>query len=434
MTPGSAVTPARRATLRVLGRVSAGALLDGAFADATTSLDDRDRRWARQCTFGTLRLRGRLDHLLDAYVRRGLASVDAPLADLLRMGAFQLLYMEGVPAYAAVSQAVDQAREVASPGAARLVNGVLRAVGRGGADPGRFPDRESDPAGFLSTWHSHPRWLVERWLERWPFPVVLELVKANNQVPSVYLRPLGVRPDTALEALGPGARPSVLGSGCVELPSGLSPPEALGRVRGIIQDPAAALVTHYADIPSGWLVADLCAAPGGKAVALAETAGYVVAADRSVARLRRLQETVERLGSRMGVVAARAEAPPLREAPGVLVDAPCSGTGTVRRHPDSKWRLRSGDIEALAGVQRAILDGAAALVPSGGLLVYATCTLEPEENEEQVKSFLTRHPEYSIEATDAVAPELLDGAGRLFVAPWASGSDGAFAARLRRVS
>jgi 16S rRNA (cytosine967-C5)-methyltransferase len=315
-----------------------------------------------------------------------------------------------------------------------MVNAVLRAVGRGGADRSLFPDRASDPAGFLSTWHSHPRWLVERWLKRWPFSVVLDLVEANNRVPSVYLRPLGVAAETALEALGPGALPSALGSGCVELPSGLSPREALGRVRGIIQDPAAALVTHYADIPDGWLVADACAAPGGKAVALAETAGYLVAADKSLARLQRLRETVERLGSRIGVVAARAEALPLNEARGVLVDVPCSGTGTIRRHPDLKWRLGSRDLEALVGVQRSILDGAASVVPSGGLLVYSTCTLEAEENEEQVKSFLARHGEYRIEATDAVLPELLDEVGQLFVRPWASGSDGAFAARLRRVS
>lgn len=428
------ITAARVAAFDVLRAVGAGVYLDDAFARAVVELDDRDRRWARECAFGVLRHRGRLDRILEARVHGGTGRLDAPVLDLLRLGAHQILHMDAVPAYAAVSQTVDLARTVAGPGAAGLVNGVLRAVERHGLDPGAFPDRTRDVAGFLSTWHSHPLWLVERWLSRWPAPEVEALLVANNAVPPVYVRPLGIPLDVAVPALGPGAEPAGRGSDCVALGPGTPLLEALARVRGIVQDPGAALVTRYADVPPGWEVADLCAAPGGKAVALAETAAYVVAADRSPERLARVRATTERLGSRVHAVAARAEAPPLRMARAVLTDVPCSGTGTFRRHPDLKWRLKPADLASLAALQRAILDGAAGLVPAGGLLVYSTCTLEPEENEEQVAAFLTRHGGFRLEATDAVEDGLRASDGALVVLPHRTGFDGAYAARLRRVA
>jgi 16S rRNA (cytosine967-C5)-methyltransferase len=348
------------------------------------------------------------------------------------MAAYQLFHMSVAP-YAAVGQAVEQARSIGGRGGPALVNGVLRALGRAGEDPAIFPDQAGDPAGFLSSWHSHPRWLVERWLDRWSLKEVEALLEANNQVPSVYLRPLGDGVEHALDALGAGALAAGPGKLCVKLPTGMSPSDALARVRGIIQDPGAAVVTEYADVPSDWTVADLCAAPGGKAVALAESVRYVVAADRSAARLARLVETSKRLGSRLGIVVARAEAPPLTMARAVLLDVPCSGTGTLQRHPDLKWRLSPESIDSLVRAQREILEGASALVPAGGLLVYATCTLEPEENEEQVDAFLERHPDFAPASTRAVPAELLDEAGRLRVLPYRFGCDGAFAARLQRV-
>ena len=407
--------------------------MDAAFREATRGLEDRERSWARECTFGALRHRGRLDHILDSHLHRGLDSVDAPVLELLRLGAYQILRMDGVPAYAAVSQTVEQVRSLEGRHLTGLVNGVLRAVQRRGEDVTLFADRTRNPLEFLASWHSHPPWLVERWLERWPAAAVEQLLEANNRIPPVYLRPLGVAEEDARQALGPGARSAGKGSGCVQLPPGTTPPAALAAVRGIIQDPAAALVTRYADVPSGWRVADLCAAPGGKAVALSEDAAYLVASDRSLGRLGRLKETVERLGIRIGLVVADATAPPLRMVRAVVLDVPCSGTGTLRRHPDLKWRLEPPDLESLVMLQRAILEGAAPLVPAGGLLVYSTCTLEPEENEEQVEAFLGQHPDFRLEATDAVAADLLDSGGALRVLPHLTGFDGAYAARLRRV-
>jgi 16S rRNA (cytosine967-C5)-methyltransferase len=186
-------------------------------------------------------------------------------------------------------------------------------------------------------------------------------------------------------------------------------------------------------------VTDLCAAPGGKALALAGDGFYVLAADRSWARLctlrenlRRLQEPIQTAGGRVVVVRAEAQAPPLREESFLVLDVPCSGTGTLRRHPDARWRLSPRALARAAGLQGRILDAGAALVPPGGHLVYSTCTLEPEENEEQVKTLLTRHPEFHLDPTETAASTYVDSEGLLRVLPQVTGFDGAFGARLGR--
>jgi 16S rRNA (cytosine967-C5)-methyltransferase len=221
------------------------------------------------------------------------------------------------------------------------------------------------------------------------------------------------------------------GTAAVELTSRASPGEVLAVIEAAVQDAGAALVPVYADPPRGARAADLCAAPGGKTLALTRTASYVFAADRSPARLRLLRDNLRRTGRHAGVVAARAEAPPLRSMEFVLLDGPCTGTGTLRRHPDARWRLRPEDVGKLAAVQAAMLDAAAEIVPPGGLLVYSTCTLEREENQEQITRFLARHPAFRLEPGGALEPGLLDG-GYLEVLPHRTGFDGAFAARMRR--
>jgi len=412
--------------------------LDLAFADVATGLDPRERAWTQELTYGTIRLRGRLDHLLDGHLRSGIGSMEPGVSDVLRLGAYQLLRMNSVPSYAAVSQAVDQTRAVtARPGVEKVVNAVLRAVGRSGEDPERFPSFEDDPVGHLSTWGSHPRWLVERWLARWPSMEVRALIEADNQVPRVVLVPLDGRFREAAEALrtaGIDARTMAVPP-ALELPGGTLPEQALGVVpRSVIQDPAASLVGIYADVTPGSVVADLCAAPGGKALLLAGRGAYVVAGDRSAPRLALLRENAGRAGVELGIIRAEAARPPLRPVPVVLVDAPCTGTGTLRRHPDARWRLKPGDIGTMVATQRRILDGAAQVVAPGGFLIYGTCSLEYEENEAQVDAFLERHPEFRRGGPGPVDARYLDERGQLVILPWQSGFDGAFAARLVRVA
>lgn len=412
-----------------------GRRLDVAFEELAPRLDDRDRGWVHEVAYGTVRLRGRLDHLLDLQVHHGLDSVPDPLRAVLRLGAYQLLYTGSAPAYAAVSETVDLARDVGGRRGAGLVNAVLRGLDREGAGPERFPSFEDDPAGWLSYWGSHPRWLVDRWLARHGAETTREIVEANNRIPSLFLKPVTVSTEEAgniLEAGGIPVEPGAPGSGSLLLPPGTSPPRALELVPGaILQDPAASLVAEYVGAGAGERVADLCAAPGGKGMVLAGKGARVVAGDLSPVRLRRVVEAARRLGLRVYPVAARAEAPPLREADVVLLDVPCSGTGTLGRHPDARWRLEPGDPEKLARIQDRILEGAAPLVRPGGLLVYATCTLEPEENEERAGSFLGNHPDFELEPNDGLAGPG-ERAPYLKLLPGREGTDGAFAARFRR--
>jgi 16S rRNA (cytosine967-C5)-methyltransferase len=201
----------------------------------------------------------------------------------------------------------------------------------------------------------------------------------------------------------------------------------------IVQDPAQALLARFADVPAGTVIYDACAAPGGKTIALGRIARTVIAGDASRPRARRLAENLRRAGSgREKVVVADARRPPLRQIDMVLVDAPCLGTGTFARHPDARWRVTLEALTSLATLQREILDQAATLVRPGGLLVYSTCSVEPEENQMQVAGFLARHSEFYRERPVDLPGDLLSPEGDLSILPQLHGMDGAFAARFRR--
>ncbi len=429
--------PDRRAALEALNAVDRGRRLDLAFGDATVGLSGDQRRWAREAAFGAVRLRGRLDHLLAQHVRQSLDRMDPPVLNVLRLGAYQLFYMDSVPAYAAISQSVELARTAGFGRAAGLVNAVLRGLQREGGGPERFPSLADDPVGHLSTWGSHPAWLVERWLKRWGPEEVAGLVEENNRVPPLCLRALDGAEglEAALEALtAAGVAVAAIheGAGVIELAQGASLDAALGAVRAQVQDPGAALVVKAVEPPEIGLVADLCAAPGGKAMGLAAPGRPVVAGDPSRPRLAQVAENADRLGVEVWPVLARAQEPPVREAQVLLLDVPCSGTGTLRRHPDGRWRLEEAQVATLVGLQRDILEGSCGIVAQEGLLVYSTCTLEPEENEVQVRGFLDRHPEFTLEPPMGVPGEYMDAEGFLRVEPQVHGFDGAFAARMRR--
>ncbi len=432
-------TAARRAALRVLAAVREGRLADHALEREAAGLDARDRAWLLELVYGTYRLRGRLDHRISGRVRGGVDRLDPDVHDILRLGVYQLLTMGSVPAYAAVSQSVDLARKAGGAGAARFVNAVLRAISREGPDVWEGPDFASDPVGWLTTWGSQPRWLAERWVRRWGAEAARDLAERFNERPSVFLRPLDAAVDAALLRLAEAGIPAdrvATEPASIRLGPGVDPAAALAVVPSIVQDPAAGRVVDYAAFDDDAVVADLCAAPGGKAIVLAARAarigGWVIAADRSERRLERVGETVRRLSPLpVSLLVADGRQPALRPVDGVLLDVPCTGTGTLGRHPDARWRIGPADLEALVALQRELLEAAASVVRAGGLLVYATCSLEREENEDQVEAFLKRHPEFTCEA--GPAPEsMLDDRNQLLVLPQRHGFDGAFAARMRR--
>jgi 16S rRNA (cytosine967-C5)-methyltransferase len=430
-------TAARHAALRVLRAVRGGDFADRAIRREVDRLETRDRAWTRELVLGTLRLRARLDYRLAHFTRRSLDTLDADVLDILRLGVYQLIEMGGVPAYAAISQSVELAKSAGA--AAALVNAVLHALQRADGDVS-FPSIETDPVAHLSTWGSHPRWLVERWIDRFGVDGARRLVDANNERPPLFLHPVGLdltdaatRLDAAGVAVTVDAR-----AGALRLDDSGWPGEALAVIPAIVQDPAATAVARFVEPPAAALILDACAAPGGKAIVLAAGTGSarprrVVASDVSAGRLERLTRNLHRLPPLpVSVVVADARRPPIREADVVLIDAPCTGTGTLRRHADGRWRVRSDDISALALLQADLLDAAYAGVRPGGLLVYATCSLEPEENELQVEAFLNRYPDCTLEPPSAVAAERLDASGCLSLMPHVHGWDGAFAARMRK--
>jgi 16S rRNA (cytosine967-C5)-methyltransferase len=436
---GEPVTPPRVAALETLRLVRRGELADRALERAAGRLESRDHAWVQELVYGAFRLRGRIDFMLAAEVRGGLESLEPDVLDVLRLGVYQLLEMGSVPPYAAVSQSVELARHAGAGRAAGLVNGVLQSVRRRGSSL-RFPDPERDPEGYLSSWGSHPRWLVERWVRQWGAREAAALVEANNRRPELFLRPLL---HTAEEAVARLAEAGIEAEAVPFSPDSVRvlPPhgarEALAVLPAVVQDPAAALVASFAAVPADATVLDVCAAPGGKALDLAAGARYVAAADLSFGRLRRVRENVERvgLGERVGLVVADARQPPFRAADAVLLDAPCTGTGTFRRHPDGRWRISPAQLDELAELQREMLHAAAALVRPGGILAYSTCSLEPEENQDQVDWFLRQNPGFRREtAPDVVDGALLDSQGALSVLPQRQGFDGSFAVRLRRVA
>jgi 16S rRNA (cytosine967-C5)-methyltransferase len=432
------VTPARLAALETVRAVRRGELADRALLRTLEQVPARDRGWTQELAYGTLRLRGRLDLLLAPHVRAGLDRLDDDVLDVLRLGAYQLFEMTSVPVYAAVSQSVELARAAGQARAAGLVNGVLQSLRRE-PERARVPSLAEDAVARLSGWGSHPRWLVERWVARLGATAAEALVEANDRRPELYLRPVGVPVGEALARLG---RAGVVAETVAGAPFALRLAEgtvgdALAAVPAIVQDPAAGMVVSFARPSAGARVVDLCAAPGGKAIGLA--AGHdggrpasVLALDVSSARTRRLAENARRIGDLpLAIAVADARRPAAAAADLVLLDAPCTGTGTFRRHPDGKWRVGPDDLSALVALQRVLLDSAATIVKPSGVLVYATCSLEPEENEEQVESFLASHDGFVLEP-GAVDPAFMDRAGRLKVEPQRNGWDGAFAARLRR--
>jgi 16S rRNA (cytosine967-C5)-methyltransferase len=433
-----AVTEARGAAADVLADLRAGDLLDGAFDRRTARLDPRDRRWTRELVYGMLRRRSWLDALLDDRVRGGLAKLDPDLIDLLRLGAYQLLAMGSVPPYAAIGQTVELTKRRHGLGASKLANAVLRRLDR---------EREhlvvatpEDPVEALALEYSHPRWLVARWIARWGEEETRRLLEANNQEAPLVARPYHVVREQ-LEAMLEGAGVTVgevpLVPDSLALTSGVGALTELGAFKqGLfhLQDPASTLVTRYAAVAAGSEVADLCAAPGGKSLELARTAGVVYAGDASFARLARVRDNVRRLDAANVVpFVGDARFPAVHDVDAVLVDVPCTGTGTFRRHPDARWRLRVSDLAVLPAVQRSILRAAADAVRPGGLLVYSTCSLETEENDAQIESFLSDSPEWRLEPPpEGAVPAAVLDAGRLRVLPQRHGTDGAFAARLRR--
>jgi 16S rRNA (cytosine967-C5)-methyltransferase len=434
----------RRAAYSVLEQVRTGRPFDAALDRAVRTLAEPDRRLAHELAAGVLRSQTALDERLAPLVPRGWASVAPELKEVLRLGAFQLTALDRVPAHAAVDTSVALAKEAAGERAGGFVNAVLRRVGR--LESMKGPEAEAtsvrtvvDPtATQLADAASHPRWLVRRWLARFGPAETEALLRWNNTRPRLVLQPAR-EPAAALErrwrAEGIEVTPAPFGAGLLTDRS--RPQDLPGYSEGAfqVQDPAQALLARYAELPPEATLYDACAAPGGKTIALGRGTARVVAGDASRTRARRLAENMRRAGSgREFAIVADALAPPIRPVDAVLLDVPCLGTGTFARHPDARWRVTPEALAELAERQAVLLDQVSAVVAPGGLLLYSTCSLEPEENQEQVEGFLKRRPEFRREPGKTLPAALTSPEGDLMILPQRHQMDGAFAARLRRMA
>jgi len=428
----------RLAAFHTLCDVDRGEFADHAAARRLSNLQPSDRGLALELAFGSIRLRSRLDAELGLLLDRPIRRLDPRVLQWLRLGLYQMRETR-VPDHAAVDQTVEGIKRTVGPKVGGLANAVLRRAAREGRQADAFPDQEADPEGYLTTWGSHPRWLIERWLSRWPLASVRRLVENDNRAPPVTVRVLDADADSNREltpAEGVRLVPEPGWRSMFRVREG-RPEQVLGSLPCVVQDPAASAVVDYVGDAFRGPVLDACAAPGGKALALAwrgRDARPFVAADVSGRRLDRLREPVARLGVDVHLLRADARAPAIAGARTVLLDAPCTGTGVLRRRPDARWRLDQDRLDSLVALQRELLDAMADLVEPGGLLVYATCSLEPEENEAQIESFLIRHGDFRMEPPEPtwVPDEATDENGCLRVLPWKWNTDGAFASRLRR--
>ncbi|MGN6391872.1 MAG: transcription antitermination factor NusB [Gemmatimonadales bacterium] len=429
----------RRAAWSVLSQVRAGRPFDAALDRAVKRLAEPDRRLAHELAAGVLRSQSALDARLARLVPRGWDDVAPALKEVLRLGAFQLTALDRVPAHAAVDTSVALAKAAGGERAGGFVNAVLRRLGRLEAvEAGIGPPEPDHSARALAARASHPEWLVERWLERFGPAETATLLAWNNTKPRLVLQPARASLEELegrWRAAGIEVTPAPFGAGL--LAERTRPADLPGFAEGlfIVQDPAQALLAWFADLAPGVTLYDACAAPGGKAVTLGRGAGLTVAADVSRSRVRRLALNLARAGTgREHAIVADAGHPPLRRAEAVLVDAPCLGTGTFARHPDARWRVSPDALGLLRGRQAGLLESAASVTAPGGLLLYSTCSLEPEENERQVDGFLARHPEFRREPSETFPAALTSAAGDLMILPQRHHMDGAYAARLRRRS
>ena len=439
------VSPARLAAFRILLRVQ----LEDSYAsellhsNLTESLQENDLRLATELVFGTLRQQRLLDHVLAACSAKALLKLDAEVLAALRLGAYQILFLQRVPGHAAVYESVELVKAARLKSAAGFVNAVLRKVDISDLEKARKAFDEPTASG-LSVRYSHPEWLVERWLARFGQEKLIQLLEHNNRAPRVYFRINS--PDLTYDALASSlASQSVcfkthaLSHGILEVTEGNLHETDLFRDRRIaVQDAASQLIPHLLDLKPSDVCLDLCAGVGGKTSQIARLKGSpsaVLALDLHWHRLQVARRLHSQNWKDLRWVACDATLPLpfVRRFDKILVDAPCSGTGTLQRHPEIRWRLQPKLIREFPPLQTALLERAFQNLQHGGTLVYSTCSLEPEENEAVVHSFLRDHPDASLVVAESpLTQRLFSPAKFLRLFPPETESDGFFAAVIRK--
>ena len=440
----------RQAASAVLLRIQK----EGCYADqlmdrelSKGNLSGPDRGLFAELVFGVLRRQGTLDHILSGLLAQPLARQEPQVLIFLRLGLYQLLYLDRIPESAAVNESVNLAKQVL-PRASGLVNAVLRNFLRH-KDSVTYPDPVAAPAAYIAARHSHPPWLVKLWFSQLGEAETELLAEASSCQPPLTLRANTLK-TTRAGLLDSFAANGITATACRFSPEGIliegrhHIPGLPGFREGLfaVQDEASQLAGILLDPQPGERVLDTCAAPGGKATHLAQlmdNQGELLAMDVSASKLPLIQEAAQRLGiTSMRTRAAdllQSGALPADAFDRVLLDAPCSGLGVIRRNPEAKWRLTADDVSRLAATQKTMLKNAIRMLKPGGVLVYSTCSTTREENEDVVVDFLSRHPHCVLENLNEIFPdyrELFTEDGMFRAWPHRYSMDGFFSARIRK--
>ncbi|TAE28736.1 MAG: 16S rRNA (cytosine(967)-C(5))-methyltransferase RsmB [Candidatus Kapaibacterium sp.] len=411
---------------------------------AHSELKPLDRALLTEIVNGVTRWQGRLDWVLTGFYHGEFVKCIMPVKNAMRIALYQIMFLQKIPPFAAVHESVELVKRLKGPRSANLVNAILRNI-LNNINNIRYPNRHEDASRYFSVYYSHPFWLTKRWHDRYGEQETEALLKVNNERPKITLRLNQMRCKREellkfLESQEVKYWESTLDK------EGLLQVGSLSSVRDwkpfqdgwfTIQDSSAAMVVKLANPQAGQRIYDVCAAPGGKTIGAAERTGdkaTILAMDKYGGKLHLIEETAARLGLK----SITTQAQDIRHfktkdlADLVLVDAPCSGLGTLAKKPDIKWKFDLTGFPALVKIQREILSAAARLVKPGGTLVYSTCTIEPEENEKQVEWFLQQFPEFSLDPADEYIPAEICSDGFLRTLPHKHSCDGAFGARLVR--
>lgn len=412
-------------------------------------LDAKEAGLVTELVYGTIQRLNTIDYFLNKFVSKGLVKLEPWVRNLLRLSFYQLYYLDRIPSHAAVNEAVNLAKKRGHQGISGMVNGVLRSVLRQ-KDQLALPEG-LEPAARIALEQSHPEWMVRRWMETYGEEAAESMCAANNRPPhaSARVNRLKHTPEEMLARMaeaGLSAAPSRLAPAGIVVEGGgnlaATPWYAAGEIT--VQDESSMLVAEAVQPEPGMAVLDCCAAPGGKTTHLAErmeNRGEIVACDVHEHKERLISEQAERLGlSCIRTVVSDAKDLPRQFEAGrfdrILLDAPCSGLGVIRRKPDLKWSKREEEIREIQTVQREILEAVHPLLKPGGILVYSTCTTEPEENERAIAAFLENHRDFQPDPFPVgVLPEALRGQGdrgMVQLLPQDYQTDGFFIARLRK--
>lgn len=408
-------------------------------------LSDPDKALLAEVVHGVMRWHGRLDWILNGFFHGNFIKAETNVKNALRVALYQILFLDRVPQYAAVNEAVEFIKRIRGEKLAGLVNGVLRNIIRN-LDGIRYPDPAEDLVQYLAVYYSHPVWMVKRWLPRFGREETEKFLAVNNEIPDLTLRinKLKVDPVQFLGLLDTH-HISYQGSSFfdyfirVKSLAGLAQMDLFRRGYFSIQDESAALPCILLAPQPGDRVIDMCAAPGGKTAHLGElmqNRGEIVSVDKYESKLNLIKSTCERLGiQNVQYCVADSSVFETEPADKILVDAPCSGFGVLRKKPDVKWKRSTEDIQHLAQLQLSLLENAARLLKPQGIIVYSTCTTEPEENANVVGEFIAKHPEFRVDdASPFMNKSFVTPEGYVETYPHRHGIDGSFAVRLVRSS